>query len=211
MKKSDKTRKFIIEKAAVLFNQKGFNGTSMADIMAATNMSKGGIYGNFKRDGMDKNGVKEEIAVAAFEHAVVKVYTEIGQRTRVIDNAVDKLKSVVFFYKERVLNPPVEGGCPIQNTSIEAEHSQPVLKEKVQAAMSEWHRRVVWTLEKGIEKGEVDKKTNPEEFAMLFIGMIEGGIMGARIWNSKKPFDAMSKKLLQLIEELKPKEKDQSV
>lgn len=211
MKKSDKTRQFIIEKAAVLFNQKGFNGTSMADIMAATNMSKGGIYGNFKRDGLDKNGVKEEIAVAAFEHAVVKVYSEIGQRTRVIENAVDKLKAVVYFYKERVLNPPVEGGCPIQNTSIEAEHNQPILKEKVQEAMLEWHRRVVSTLEKGIEKGEVDKKVDPNEFAMLFIGMIEGGIMGARIWKSKKPFDSMSTKLLQMIEELKPAKIDQTV
>ena len=205
MKKSEKTRQFIIEKAAVLFNQKGFSGTSMSDIMQATGMSKGGIYGNFKRDGLDKNGVKEEIAVAAFEHAVTRVYTEIGKRTKVIDNATDKLKAVVFFYKERVLNPPVEGGCPIQNTSIEADGSQPLLKEKVQSAMSEWHRRVVRTLEKGIERGEIKEGIDTQEFAMLFIGMIEGGIMGAKIWDSKKPFDAMSKKLLQLIEELKPK------
>lgn len=204
MKKSEKTKRFIIEKAAVLFNQKGFNGTSMQDIMDATGMSKGGIYGNFKKDGMDKNGVKEEIAVAAFEHAVSKVYMEIGLRTKVIDNAIDKLKAVIFFYKERVLNPPVEGGCPIQNTSIEAESNQPVLKEKVQLAMSEWHRRVVRTVEKGIDQGEIDSKVDPHEFAMLFIGMIEGGIMGARIWDSKKPFDAMSKKLIQMIEELKP-------
>ena len=211
MKKSDKTRQYIIEKAAILFNKKGYNGTSMSDIMEATGMSKGGIYGNFKKDGMDKNGVKEEIAVAAFEHAVVKVYTEIGKRTKVIDNAIDKLKAVVYFYKERVLNPPVEGGCPIQNTSIEVGHGQAVLKDRVQFAMSEWHRRIVRTLEKGIEKGEVNDKVDPNEFAMLFIGMIEGGIMGARIWDSKKPFDAMSKKLLQLIEELKPIEKDQTV
>ncbi|MEO1263364.1 MAG: TetR/AcrR family transcriptional regulator [Bacteroidota bacterium] len=211
MKKSEKTRQHIIEKAAILFNQKGFNGTSMTDIMEATGMSKGGIYGNFKRDGMDKNGVKEEIAVAAFEHAVAKVYSEISLRTRVIENTIDKLKMVVYFYKERVLNPPVEGGCPIQNTSIEAENNQLVLKEKVQEAMLVWHRRVVRTVEKGIERGEITPRVNPEEFAMLFIGMIEGGIMGARIWNSKKPFNAMSKKLLEMIEDLKPKEKDQTV
>ena len=207
MKKSEKTRQLIIEKAAILFNQKGYNGTSMMDIMKATGMSKGGVYGNFKRDGMDKNGVKEEIAVAAFEHAVAKVYSEISLRTRVIENTIDKLKTVVYFYKERVLSPPVEGGCPIQNTSIEAENNQLVLKEKVQEAMSVWHRRVVRTIEKGIERGEVRSEVDPEEFAMLFIGMIEGGIMGARIWNSKKPFNAMSKKLLEMIEDLKPAKK----
>jgi hypothetical protein len=57
----------------------------------------------------------------------------------------------------------------------------------------------------------VDKHVDPDEFAMLFIGMIEGGIMGARIWKSKKPFDSMSTKLLQMIEELKPAKIDQTV
>ena len=211
MKKSDKTRQFIIEKSAVLFNQKGFNGTSMSDIMEATGMSKGGIYGNFKRDGLDKNGVKEEIAVAAFEHAVIKVYSEIGKRTKVIDNAIDKLKSVVYFYKERVLDPPIEGGCPIQNTAISIDDSTLILKDRVNAAMAEWHRRVIWTVEKGIEKGEIKPDANASEVADLFIGMIEGGIMLAKIMDSKAPFDSMSKQLLKMIGELKPIEKDQSV
>ena len=59
MKKSDKTRQFIIDKAADLFNTQGYSGTSMADIMEVTGLSKGAIYGNFKREGGDKKGVKE--------------------------------------------------------------------------------------------------------------------------------------------------------
>lgn len=203
IKKSEKTRQFIIEQAASLFNQKGFNGTSMADIMNATNMSKGGIYGNFKRDGLDKNGVKEEIAIAAFNHAVEKVYMEIGKRTKVIDNAIDKLKAVVYFYKERVLNPPVEGGCPIQNTAIEADNAHPVLKEKVFQAINEWHRRVIRTVDKGIETGEIRPDVDAAEFATLYIGTIEGGIMLARVQESTEPFEVMSRQLLKMIEELK--------
>ncbi|HFA50211.1 MAG TPA: TetR/AcrR family transcriptional regulator [Bacteroidetes bacterium] len=203
MKKSEKTRRFIIDQAASLFNKKGYNGTSMKDIMEATGMSKGGIYGNFKRDGLDKHGVKEEIAVAAFEHAVEKVYNEIGKRTKVIENSVDKLKAVVFFYKERVLNPPVEGGCPIQNTAVDANEDQPFLKERVLVVMNEWCRRIIRTLEKGVEKGEVSPSVNPAEFATLYIGMIEGGIMLSKIHNSTKPFEIMSKQLLKMVEDLK--------
>ena len=211
MTKSEKTRQFIIEKSAALFNQKGFNGTSMSDIMEATGMSKGGIYGNFKRDGLDKNGVKEEIAVAAFEHAVAKVYTEIGKRTKVIEHTIDKLKAVVYFYKERVLDPPVEGGCPIQNNAVSLDDSTLLLKERVKSAMAEWHKRVVWTVEKGIEKAEIRPDADPHEVADLFIGMIEGGIMMAKIMDSKAPFDSMSKLLLKMIDELKTDKKDQSV
>ena len=70
--KAEKTRLQIIEHAAVLFNQKGFAGTSMEDIMNATGLSKGALYGHFKS--------KDEIAVASFQHAVQKV-TYQGWRT----------------------------------------------------------------------------------------------------------------------------------
>jgi len=69
-KKSDRTRALIVEKSASLFNRKGFHGTSLSDIMEATGLTKGGIYGNFKREGLNKKGVKEEIALAAFEYNV---------------------------------------------------------------------------------------------------------------------------------------------
>lgn len=203
MKKSEKTRNLIVEKSAQLFNQKGFHGTSMSDIMEATGLSKGGIYGNFKKDGMDKNGVKEEIALAAFEHAVGTVYREINKRTKVIENSLDKLKAVVYFYRERVLDPPVEGGCPIQNTAVEADDANPVLRERALMAINEWHRRIVRTLEKGKEKGEVRADVNPDEFATLFIGNLEGGIMLARLQGTVKPFEVISRQLLGMVEQLK--------
>ena len=59
MTKSERTRQFIIERSAALFNRKGYAGTSLNDIIEVTGLSKGGIYGNFKKG-------KEEIAVAAF-------------------------------------------------------------------------------------------------------------------------------------------------
>jgi AcrR family transcriptional regulator len=204
MTKSEKTRQLIIEKAAILFNQKGYEGTSMSDIMEATGLTKGGIYGNFKREGLDKKGVKEEIAIAAFEHAVSTVYEEIGRRTGVIDNTLDKLKAVVYFYKERIFNPPVKGGCPIQNTAVEADDTNPALRERVVQAIEMWKKRIVRTLEKGVEKGEVHPGVDLEEFATLFIGTLEGGIMLARIQRRMEPFEVMAKQLITHIEELRP-------
>ena len=48
MSKAEKTKEFIIEKSAPIFNKKGYAGTSLADIMEATNLTKGSIYGNFE-------------------------------------------------------------------------------------------------------------------------------------------------------------------
>ena len=48
MSKAEKTKQFIIEKTAPLFNMKGYSGTSMSDITAATGLTKGSMYGNFE-------------------------------------------------------------------------------------------------------------------------------------------------------------------
>lgn len=196
MTKAERTRLAIIKEAAVLFNQKGFSGTSLQDIMKATGLSKGGLYGHFK-------GGKEEIAVEAFEHAVRSVYRKVGVRTKVIENSIDKLKAVIFFYREHIFNPPVEGGCPIQNTSVEADDNQPVLRDRVVAAIEEWRSRIVYTLEKGMQAGEIKTDIHTSEFATYFIGSLEGGIMLARIQKDEKQFDIMTKPLLHQLETMR--------
>ncbi|MCB0640503.1 MAG: TetR/AcrR family transcriptional regulator [Phaeodactylibacter sp.] len=196
MTKSEKTKQSIVAEAAVLFNQKGFSGTSLQDIMKATGLSKGGLYGHFK-------GGKEEIAVAAFEHAVQSTYRRVGKRTRVIENAIDKLKAVVFFYREHIFNPPVEGGCPIQNTSVEADDNHPVLRHRVVRAIDDWRSRIIYTLDKGMERGEVKKGINAADFATYFIGSLEGGIMLARIQEDDEQFDIMTRPLLQQLEAMR--------
>ncbi|MEL7020887.1 MAG: TetR/AcrR family transcriptional regulator [Bacteroidota bacterium] len=203
MKKSDKTRQLIIDKAADLFNKQGYSGTSMSDIMEATGLSKGAIYGNFKREGEDKKGVKEEIAVAAFEHAISKVLDAVGRRTRIIENTIDKLKAVVYYYKERILNPPVAGGCPIQNTAIEMDDNHLTLRRYVMDSIDRWQERLIYTLEKGKRRGEVREDLNTQEFAINFIATLEGGIMLTQLYKDSQYFNTVSRQLLHMIEDCK--------
>ncbi len=193
--KSELTRQMILEKSAVLFNLQGYSGTSMNDIMQATGLSKGGLYGNFK--------TKEEIALAAYDQAVATVWEEVKKRTKVIDHSLDKLKAVVYFYKERILDPPVEGGCPIQNTAIDADDGNPVLREKVRYTVDRWRANIVTNLERGMKNGEVRMDVNASDFAIKFIGILEGGIMLSRLYRDLHCFDVIARQLIDLIEDLR--------
>ena len=62
MRSGEQTRENIIRQAAALFNQQGFAGASMSDIMLATGLQKGGIYRHFES--------KEALALEAFDYAV---------------------------------------------------------------------------------------------------------------------------------------------
>src|ERR1700720_2588708 len=61
MRKGEQTRQEIIRKAAPIFNQKGYDGAALSDLMRATGLQKGGIYRHF--------GSKEELAAEAFDYA----------------------------------------------------------------------------------------------------------------------------------------------
>lgn len=195
-KKSALTKQIVIEKSAILFNQKGFAGTSMQDIMAATSLSKGAIYGHFN--------TKEEIAIAAFDEAVASVWKEIKERTNVIDNSLDKLKAVVYFYKERILNPPVEGGCPIQNTAVDTDDGNPALREKVKGVIKLWQKNIINNLHHGMKCGEVRLDVDSADFAVQFVATLEGGILLSNLFKDVQYFDVIAKQLIRLIEDLRP-------
>lgn len=194
--KADRTRLMVIDKAAVLFNQKGFSGTSIQDILAATGLSKGGLYGHFEG--------KEEIAIAGFLRAVERVREEVSAHTRPFDSSLDKLKAVVYFYRERILTPPVEGGCPIQNTAVEVDDTFPELREKVIDVLDEWQERIVKTLHRGIERGEVRPDINARDFAAGFIAQIEGGILLSRLYRDIAYFEIIAQQIITSINHLKP-------
>lgn len=69
MGKAERTRAFIIQKSAPLFNIKGYENTSLSDIQEVTKLTKGAIYGNFK----DKN----ELAIASFEYNCSRVLVKL--------------------------------------------------------------------------------------------------------------------------------------
>lgn len=191
---AERTRQMIIEEAATLFNQKGYAGTSMADITLATGMSKGGIYSHFKS--------KEVIALAAFEFAVQKVTQRVRERTQAVRHPLEKLRAVVTFYRENIFTPPVEGGCPIQNTSVEADDCNPALRVRVLEAMDFWKQGIVYVLNKGIEKGLICNTSDVEAFAIQFIGTLEGAILLARVYRNVQYFDIMARQLFQMIDQL---------
>ena len=192
MTKAERTRQHIIARAAPLFNQKGYAGTSMQDIMAATGLTKGGIYGHFES--------KEEIALAAFEHAAGIVTRLIAERVARQQTAVDKLKAILIFYKQYILSPPVAGGCPVLNTAVEADDTNPLLRASVVKVLNRLHRAVAGIITQGIETGEFRADADVSRFPILFISMIEGGVMVSKAYGDAKYLNTVILQLEKMIE-----------
>ncbi|MEW5676030.1 TetR/AcrR family transcriptional regulator [Flavobacterium enshiense] len=178
MSKSERTRQYIIEKTAPIFNTKGYEGTSLNDITQATGLTKGGIYGNFKN--------KDEIAIAVFEYnferLLIMLNSEISKKKTYREKLLCFPELYLGFLGEKF---PV-GGCPIMNTAIEADDTHDKLKKVAKNALLKWIDSFVYLINKGKENGEFKAEINPEDKALIIISLIEGAIMITKVTGKTK-------------------------
>jgi AcrR family transcriptional regulator len=175
MTKADQTRQFIIEKTAPVFNAKGFAGTSLTDLTDATGLTKGSIYGNFAN--------KDEVALAVFDYNFAQVTEFLKKRILAVDNAVDRLLVYPRVYRDFLKIPFLQNGCPILNTSVEADDTHPELKQKAADAIAFWKKSLENQVKRGIERGEIKSSTAVTELSVIIISMIEGAVMQAKVSN----------------------------
>lgn len=171
--KSEKTRQFIIEKSSILFNKNGFSGTSLTDILQATKLTKGCIYGHFES--------KEAIALECFSYAKALFFEQFEERINSNQSAKEKLYSLLNFYHNYSIYPVLEGGCILLNSAVDCDVNFPILKEEVATAALKWLNNVEKIIENGINKKEFHKKVDPKIESRLLFSSIHGGIMMSRL------------------------------
>jgi TetR/AcrR family transcriptional regulator, transcriptional repressor for nem operon len=175
MKKGERTRHAIVEKAAGVFNTKGYFGSSMNDIVLETGLEKGGIYNHFAS--------KEELALEAFEFStgIMRRRFELALEDR--EGALERLFAIVDVLGGLADDPPVAGGCPVLNTAIEADDAYPVLKERAREAMTGWIRLIGSITKEGIHSGELEPGTDPRETASVVVATLEGAVMLSKLYD----------------------------
>lgn len=195
MRNPELTRELIISRSLPIFNTKGYHATSLSDITKATGITKGAIYGNFKN--------KDEVAFAAFDLAHQIVMDKLATIIRQQPTAPEKLQAIVDYFAEYVLNPPIAGGCPILNTSVEADDNHPVLRAKVIRSIAMIKEGISKIVYRGISEGQLKPGIDIEAFALTFYAIIDGGILISRAEGDNRSFLILRKSLIRMIDELK--------
>lgn len=195
MTKAERTKQFIIEKTAPIFNKNGYAGTSINDLTEATGLTKGSIYGNFEN--------KDAVALAAFDYNHAQIVAAITARVKDRNNAIDKLKAYTAVFAELYTLPVLEFGCPILNTAIEADDTHGPLRNKAKGAIDKWYAGLEAIIKKGQENKEVKKSVNSREFAGAFIALIEGGVMLAKVTGRSDGLEAALKQARKMVTDIK--------
>jgi len=174
------TQARLLNAAEEVFVRDGYESAQLDEIAAVAGRSKGAVYTHFKS--------KEELAAAAFDYAWS---TARDVREPDVDQRVDPIGWLKAHIDNLVSRrPPIDGGCPILNTAIEADDGNPVLRARVARALRAWIARVEHVLGEARKMGKVRATTDPNMVATIIVSTLEGALMISRL---EKTTDALVK------------------
>lgn len=195
MSKAERTKQFIIEQTAPIFNMKGYSGTSMSDITDATGLTKGSIYGNFEN--------KDEVALAAFKFNVKKLQDTFSREIDKETTFKGKLLVYPRLYSEYANLKVTKGGCPILNTATESDDTHPLLKMNAERTLLYWKGKIKHFIDQGIIAGEFKAKSiDSERTALTILAVIEGAVMISKLTGNLKDLSTIMLSLTKIIEDL---------
>lgn len=190
--KAEITSHYILETVAPVFNKYGYEGTSISDLTNATGLTKGAIYGNFKN--------KEELALAAFDLNVKKIYFTLRDKLQGIESPKLQFQALTDYYREYFDFTSHLGGCPILNVGVDANFQNPKLLQRVRQVINRFKNNISKMISRGIELKEFRSDINPDKYGGRIFTFIEGGVFMAVTMQDKGYLSDIMDHIDQMIE-----------
>ena len=165
--KGDLTRQHILEKSMQLFSVQGYFNTSIAGIVKATGLTKGGLYGHFRN--------KEEIWYAVYDECVRIWKGVVFQGVRQISDPLARIERVLENSLKNYLGAGVfEGGCFLFNALVELTGQSPAMSNHVLKGFKAFSALLRLWLEEAEQKGLLRDGLNLDGIATFLVISLNG-------------------------------------
>jgi TetR/AcrR family transcriptional repressor of nem operon len=171
------TRESLIQAAAHLFHERGYNATSVQDIVSEAGVPKGTFYNYFES--------KEALAIAASDvfhprvlsMLVLEASTSPSRRLRQYFRAISKELQRFEYLR----------GCLVGNFASEITNATPALKKRVAEHLDEATWRMGVVIEQGQKAGEIQADIPPMDLARFMLNSLYGAILRSKTETTDRP------------------------
>jgi len=196
MKKAEATRLTILQKAFELIYAKGYQTTSIDDILAVTQVTKGAFYYHFKN--------KDEMGIAIINELMKPALTSsfiIPLQKH--ENPLDAIYNLMYHLLMKNDFLKVEYGCPAANFTQEMTPWNNDFSNALNEITQQWTKMMVAALDKGKKNGLVKKDTNTRQVTMFVMSGYWGIRNFGKLENSKRAYLPYLKELKSYLDTLR--------
>lgn len=162
-------REYVLHKATEVFHKNGYNGTSMQDLVDATDLNRSSIYNSF--------GCKLQLFISVLSHYQKKSNQRFRKGLSTTYNATDQIEVVFDLTLIDILEDKDKKGCLIVNCKSEMANHEPVIKSFVEKNQDQ----MLALLADIVSKGQMEKIFNKEQSANQYALFLYTSIQGLRM------------------------------
>ncbi|UPK70257.1 TetR/AcrR family transcriptional regulator [Chitinophaga filiformis] len=170
----------VLRKAERVFNEKGYNGTSMDDLVQATGLSRSSIYDTFG----DKHGLFLK-ALGNYQDAQNNAMEELLSKT---NSYKKKIRTVFDYMINDIVTDKARKGCMMVNANMELNSVDKEVAQMALTTMEDMEQQFYMWIKEGQATGEISKKFPAKALARN----LYNNIMGLRVTGRNRPdYDAL--------------------
>ncbi len=175
------TRERLIDAAMRLFWEKGYQSTSVADILSAAGAHSGSLYHFFP--------TKQDVLVAVLDRYAEGITPMLLEPAwEGVEDPIERVFALLARYRQLLVATDCFYGCPIGSLALELHEPDPPVRERLAGNFAGWVRAIETCLEDVGDRFPSD--LDRHALAQFVLTTMEGGVMQARTHRDLEPFDA---------------------
>lgn len=187
----------LLEAACVAFGQKGYEATSVDDLLTQVGVSPSNFYYHFD----SKEALALEVLEATFSRArerFAPILKDPGP------SAVEKLERLHALFVERMKASGCAGGCPMGNLAAELSDTNPRFRESIAGFFRECIEGLEGVVRQGVTSGELRADLEPRATAGLLFGSLEGLMLLSKSLKDIGPLETGFVQAVRLLKRTEP-------
>ncbi len=192
MRRDCGNRERILEAAARLFHERGFQPTSLDEIIAASGVCRSNLYYHFAS--------KEELGLVVLDHLAERfrasaIEGTLQDRQR---PARQRLEEFLAAITDGLEADACRRGCPFGNLAAELAGDHPKFRERLSGLFRRWEAAVVVCLHDGVRGGEFRSDLDVDRIATALVSQVEGAVLLSKAYGHAGPVRATQATLILL-------------
>ena len=174
------TRTRIVMTAMELFWEKGFQSTSIADILSRSQVHSGSLYHFFPG--------KQDVLIA-----VLEAYRDgidewlLAPAWTGVDDPIERIFALLYGYRVQLVTTECTYGCPIGSLALELHEPDLRVRQLLAENFANWTKAIARCLDAAGDR--LPARLDRMQFAEFTLTVMEGAIMQARTYRDVEAFD----------------------
>ncbi|MBO6827224.1 MAG: TetR/AcrR family transcriptional regulator [Sneathiella sp.] len=158
-------REEALQKAMKAFWARGYEATSVQDLVDSMGINRGSLYDTF--------GDKHQLFLAALDQYTKKSLSR-GSALKQEGNALEILTDYLYAFMYRTLEDPEKRGCFITNTTVERSSYDPECAKVVGEYYGKVEQDIAELIARGQRDGNIVNNRDAADLASFFVGVMQG-------------------------------------